>query len=72
MLKRKGRSLTAHTRCQTRDGTIEVREYHYQTEGGYRSGQNVSYYIKKVNPNIWAHLGRHSVATRAAQEGNRV
>ena len=66
---RKESELTVHTKCRTRNGSTEIREYYYHVEGGYMSGQNVLYYIKKVNPNIWAHLGRHSVATGAAEDG---
>ena len=61
--------LTIHTRFKNRDGEWETKEYHYPVQQGYRSPQNVCHYIKKVNPSMWPHLGRHTVATRAAEDG---
>jgi integrase len=61
--------LIVHSKFKNKDGKDEIREYHYIVQQGYRSPQNVCHHIKKVNPNIWPHLGRHTVATRAAEEG---
>jgi integrase len=61
--------ITVKTKFLNRKGEKEFKEYSYHVEGGYRSPQDVYYWIKKVNPNIWAHLGRHTVATIAAEEG---
>lgn len=66
---REGSELTVTTKFLNREGKEEKRTYTYQVEGGYRSPQDVHYWIKKVNPKIWAHLGRHTVATLAAEEG---
>jgi integrase len=62
-------TLTVHTKFINREGQQETREYTYQKEGGYIDPSLVYYYIKKVNPDIWPHLGRHTVATRAAEDG---
>jgi len=57
------------TTFTNRQGQKETRTYTYPIPGGYRSLQDVYYYIKKVNPHIWPHLGRHTVGTLAAEEG---
>ena len=61
--------LTVHRTFKNKEGKDETREYHYTVQQGYRSPQNVCHWIKKVNPNMWPHLGRHTVATRAAEDG---
>lgn len=66
---RLGSNISVTTKFLNREGKEEKRTYTYQVEGGYRSPQDVHYWIKKVNPQIWAHLGRHTVATLAAEEG---
>jgi len=66
---RQPRSLKVHTKFTNREGQQETREYNYLKEGGYIDPSLVYYYIKKVNPTIWPHLGRHTVATRAAEDG---
>jgi hypothetical protein len=63
------KTLTVHTKFTNREGEKEIREYTYQKEGGYIDPSLVYYYIKKVNPKMWPHLGRHSVATRASEDG---
>ncbi len=68
-MNRKDTKVTVHTKCILADGTNEVREYHYSVEGGYISGALVNYYMKKINPKIWLHLGRHTVGTLAAESG---
>jgi hypothetical protein len=65
---REGKTRNIKTKYLNREGQEETRNYTYQTEGGYRSSNDVYYYIKKVNPKMWAHLGRHTVATLAAEE----
>ncbi len=62
-------NITVRTKFANRLGQKESKEYTYKVEGGYRSPQDVHYWIKKVNPKMWAHLGRHTVATLAAEEG---
>jgi integrase len=62
-------TVTVHTKFKNRTGQEEIREYTYQRELGYINPDLVAYYVRKVNPNIWLHLGRHTVATRAAEEG---
>ena len=57
------------TTFTNREGIEETRSYSYPVGQGYRSPSNVYYWIKKVNPQIWPHLGRHTVATRAAEDG---
>lgn len=66
---RQGSNITIRTKFTNRLGQKEQKTYIYKVEGGYRSPQDVHYWIKKVNPNIWAHLGRHTVATLAAESG---
>ena len=62
-------SLVIHTKFINRDGEEETKEYTYPVAQGYRSPQNVYNWVKKANPNIWPHLGRHTVATRASEDG---
>ena len=62
-------SITVRTKFTNKVGEKELKEYTYNVEGGYRSPQDVHYWIKKANPKIWAHLGRHTVATLAAEAG---
>jgi integrase len=62
-------SVTVHTKFKNKEGKEETKEYTYKREIGYVNPDLVAYYIKKVNPNFWPHLGRHSVATRAAEDG---
>jgi len=66
---REAKTKTVHTTFINREGKEETRSYTYRKEGGYRSPEDFYYYVKKVNPNIWPHLGRHTVATLAAEEG---
>lgn len=61
--------LKVQTKFHNREGQEQTKQYQYIKTGGYRSGQNVYYWIKKVNPNIWPHLGRHTVATKVADSG---
>lgn len=67
--RRKSSELTVHTKCRLRDGSFETREYTYHVEGGYMSGADIYNKVKRVNSRIWPHLGRHSVATKAAEDG---
>lgn len=62
-------TVTVHTKFRNREGQEEIREYTYKKEGGYIDPSLVYYYVKKVNPYIWPHLARHTVATRAAEDG---
>jgi len=66
---RKDSDVIIHTKCKNREGVEEVREYKYHLEGGYMSGADIYNRVKKVNPKIWCHLGRHTVATLAAESG---
>jgi integrase len=66
---RSRKMLKIHTKFTDREGKLQTKEYVYQKEGGYLDPSLVYYYIKKVNPNIWPHLGRHTTATRAAEDG---
>jgi len=62
-------NLTVRTKCKNGLGEDVVLEYHYKVERGYICGDEVYKKVKKVNPNIWLHLGRHSVGTAAAEHG---
>lgn len=62
-------AITVRTPYTDREGKQQQGEYKYEKPGGYIDPALVYYYIKKVNPSIWPHLGRHTVATRAAEDG---
>jgi hypothetical protein len=47
----------------------QSRKTNYKLSFGYRKGDNVYYYVKKVNPLIWCHLGRTTIGTKAAENG---
>lgn len=66
---RKATTLTVHTKFENKQGNEEVRAYTYPKPGGYIDPALVYYYIRKVNPHFWPHLGRHTVATLAAEDG---
>lgn len=50
-------------------GERERRSYTYKLETGYVRGWEVYKLVKNVNPNMWLHLGRHTVASDAAEDG---
>jgi len=62
-------TVTVRTKFKNREGQEETREYTYAVQSGYINPSLVNYYLKKVNPQMWLHLGRHSVATRASEDG---
>ena len=62
-------SVTVRTKFKNRQGQEEIREYTYPVESGYIDPALVNYYAKKVNLHFCLHLGRHSVATRASEDG---
>jgi integrase len=62
-------TVTIHTKFKDREGQIQTKEYTYPREQGYINPALVYYYLKKVNPTIWPHLGRHTVATHASEDG---
>jgi len=66
---RKESDIIIHTKFKNREGQVERKEYHYHLEGGYLSGADIYNRVKKINKSIWPHLGRHSVATMAAEDG---
>lgn len=67
--KRKASSVKVRTKFRTREGKMLTKEYIYEKEGGYLSGADIYHRVKKVNPKMWLHLARHSVASKAAQNG---
>jgi hypothetical protein len=62
-------TVTVRTKFKNREGQEETREYTYPVQTGYINPSLVNYYLKKVNDKMWLHLGRHSVATRASEDG---
>lgn len=62
-------TVTVRTKFKNREGIEETREYTYPVQSGYINPSLVNYYLKKVNDKMWLHLGRHSVATRASEDG---
>ena len=70
-------TIIVHTKCpikgrnfdRTDPETYQLLEYSYLKPQGYIDPALVYYYVKKTNPKMWPHLGRHSVATRAAEDG---
>jgi hypothetical protein len=62
-------TVTVRTKFKNREGNEETREYTYPVQIGYINPSLVNYYLKKVNDKMWLHLGRHSVATRASEDG---
>ncbi len=45
------------------------KDYTYLVPTGYRKGDSIRCYVKKINPDIWPHLGRTTIGTRAAENG---
>jgi hypothetical protein len=61
--------LKVKTKCKNANGETVTIEYNYTLENGYIRGQYVWNLVKKVNPKMWLHLGRHSVATALSETG---
>ena len=59
---------TVKVKMRLKDGTVKVYEY-YRAEKGVMSRQQAFRILKKLNPTVWFHLFRSSVATRFAYEG---
>jgi len=62
-------TVTVRTKFKNREGQEQIKEYTYPVQSGYINPSLVNYYLKKVNDKMWLHLGRHSVATRASEDG---
>lgn len=65
-------TITVHRKFKNGKGEEVEKDYSYMVEAAkerYRRGSDVYYYVKKVNPDIWLHLGRTTVGTRAAENG---
>lgn len=67
--KNRKEDVMVKTKFVNREGKEEIREYHYKRGQGYIDPALVYQYAKKVNPKMWLHLGRHTVATKAAEDG---
>jgi integrase len=67
--KRQPSAKTVHRKFLNGKGEEVEKDYIYQTVGGYLAGSDVYYYVMKVNPDIWLHLGRTTVGTKAAERG---
>ena len=66
---RKEEHLKQQRLIKRKDGTQKLCIYEYVVEGGHISRNLALYYLKKIAPNWWWHLGRESLATRMAEDG---